>query len=41
MKMGTLHVEGRLVVFLVFNTVPKHTGPLAFFGGKIERDTLI
>jgi len=36
-EMGTLHVSGHVVVFLVFNTVPRHLDPLIQYAGAIDR----
>jgi len=36
-EMGTLHVSGRCVVFLVFNTVPRHLDPLSRYAEAIDR----
>lgn len=40
-EMGTLHVSGRCVVFLVFNTVPRHLAPLNHYAGAIDRRAVI
>ena len=36
-EMGTLHLSGHLVVFLVFNTVPRHLEPLKSYAEAIDR----
>lgn len=36
-EIGTIHLSGRTVVFLVFNTVPAHTSPLDRFAGLTSR----
>ena len=36
-EIGLLRIDGRRVVFLVFNMIPRHTDPLDRYAGKIER----
>ena len=36
-EIGTLTLRGRLVVFLVFNTIPRHTDPLARYTRDVGR----
>lgn len=40
-EMGTLHAAGRCVVFLVFNTVPRHLDPLNRYAEAIEHRAAI
>jgi len=40
-EIGLLRFEDRLVVFLVFNVIPRHTGPLARYAEDIERIAVV
>jgi hypothetical protein len=40
-EIGLLRCDGRHVVFLVFNMIPRHTDPLARYAGDIERVAVV
>ena len=40
-EIGLLRIDAKLVVFLVFNIIPRHTDPLGRYAGDIERVAVI
>ena len=40
-EIGTLHVETKIVVFLVCNPIPKHLNPLSQYSDDISRVELV
>lgn len=40
-ELGTLRIAGKIIVFLVFNTLPRNLLPLARYRKRIERTCLV
>jgi hypothetical protein len=40
-EIGLLRCDTRLVVFLVFNVIARHTDPIGRYAGSIERMTVV